>query len=250
MIFQGRKQPSKKLKNYVPHVTPSSVIEPAVTWEGGKTMVKVNGLAERILNRFEQHRHYVADKQQQLDSRMKELLEQRERLAAVTKRKIETVILPRMEELTRHFENAKVEVLHTDADYNCICEFDHIPRFPASVRLGIALLPGKNDTFTARYDLSIFPVLMEFNRNSEAEFLFDCDEEVLASWVEDRILEFIDTYLRLETHPFYQKNNTVLDIVCGMRIPSISATSTAERHGRTFYFCSEHCKEAFIKGNY
>lgn len=212
-------------------------------------MEKVSRLAGRILNRFEQHEHDLADKQQLLDSKMKELLEQRERLSAIARHKIETVILPSMEELVQHFDNSKVEVLHTDADYNCICEFTHTPRFPATVRLGIALLPGNNDSLTARYDLSIHPVLMEYNRNTEETFPLDCDEELLAGWVEDRILEFIDTYLRLETHPFYQKDNTVLDIVCGMRIPSISATSTAERDGRIFYFCSEHCKEAFIKEN-
>lgn len=212
-------------------------------------MEKVSKLAERILSRFEQHEHDLADKQLQLDSQMKELLVQRERLAAVAKHKIETVILPRMEELSRHFDNSKVDLLHTDADFNCICEFAHTPRFPATVKLGIALLPGKNDALTARYDLSIFPVLMEFNRNTEETFPLDCDEEVLGGWVDNRILEFIDTYLRLETHPFYQKDNTVLDIICGMRIPSIAATSTVERHGRTFYFCSEHCKDAFIKEN-
>ncbi len=212
-------------------------------------MEKLNRLSERIFSRLEQHKLDHADKQQQLDGRMKELLEQRERLAAVAKHKIETVILPRMEELARHFDNSKVEVLHVNADYNCICEFAHTPRFPATVRLGIALLPGNNDLLTARYDLSIHPVLMEFNRNSEEDFPLDCDDEVLADWSDDRILEFIDTYLLLETHLFYQKDNTVLDIVCGMRIPSTSATSTAERDGRIFYFCSEHCKEAFIKGN-
>ena len=212
-------------------------------------MEKLSRLTEKILNRLDRHKHDLADNQQQLDSRMKELLDQRERLAAVAKQMIETVVLPRMEELTRHFDNSRVEVLHTDVDYICICEFAHTTRFPATVKLGIALLPGENDTLTAHYDLSIFPVLMEFNPSSEKALPLDCDEEKLADWVEDRILEFIDTYLRLESHPFYQKDNTVLDIVCGMRIPSIAATSTVERHGRIFYFCSEHCKDAFIKGN-
>lgn len=211
-------------------------------------MEKINRFADRILNRLEQHKLELTDKQQQLDSNMKELLEQRERLAAIAKSKIETIILPRMEELTKHFDNSKIEVLHTDSDYNCFCVFDHTPRFPATVKLLIALLPGKDEHLTARYDLNIFPVLMEFNGNTEESFPLDSNEELLASWVEDRILEFIDTYLRLEAHPFYQKDNTVIDIVCGMRIPSISATSTAERNGRIFYFCSEHCREAFIKG--
>lgn len=212
-------------------------------------MEKANRLAERIFSRFKQHEHDLADKQQQLDGKMKDLLGQRERLADVARRKIETVILPRMEELATHFDNSRVDVLHTDTDYNCICEFAHTPRFPATVRLGIALLPGENDHFIARYDLSIHPVLMEYNHNSEEIFDLDCDDELLAGWVEDRILEFIDTYLRLETDPFYQKDNTVLDIVCGMHISSTAATSSVERQGRTFYFCSEHCKEAFIKEN-
>lgn len=206
-------------------------------------------LAERILNRLEQHRCEISENQQQLDVKMKELLEQRERLTLVARRLSDKVILPRMEELARHFDNAKIEVLKSDADFNCLCEFAHTPRFPATVKIGISLLPGNNDFLTARYDLNIFPVLMEFNHNSEEVFPLDCDEESLAGWVEDRILEFIDTYLRLETQPFYQKDNTVIDIVCGMRIPSTSATSTVERHGRIFYFCSEHCKDAFIKEN-
>lgn len=212
-------------------------------------MEKVNTLAKRILDLLEQHKKDLADKQQQLDVRMKELLEQKERLAAVARQMIETVILPRMKELACHFDNSKVDNLHTDSDYNCICEFAHTPRFPATVRLGIALLPGNDESFTARYDLNILPVLMEYNRNFEEIFPLEGDEEALAGWVDDRILDFIDTYLRLETHPFYQKDNTVIDIVCGMHIPSISATSSVERDGRTFFFCSEQCKEAFIKGN-
>lgn len=212
-------------------------------------MERSRTLAERILDRFEEHRHEVADKQQQLDSRMKELLEQRERLTAIAKHRVETVILPRMEELARHFDNARVEVLNIDADFNCVCNFSHTPRFPAIVRLGISLLPGSNESLAARYHLSILPELMEYSRNAEEVFPLDGDETALAGWVEDRILDFINTYLQLETHPFYQKNNTVFDIVCGMHIPSASAASSVERHGRTFYFCSEHCKEAFIREN-
>ena len=227
----------------------SSVTEQRRHMRGGASMKGTSRLTERILSRLGQHRDELAEKQQQLDVKMKEMLEQRERLAVVAGRKIETVILPRMEELARHFDNAKVEVLHADPDFNCVCEFTHTPRFPATVRLGIALLPGNNEALTARYDLNILPVLMEYNRNVEEIFPLENDKEALAGWVEDRILDFVDAYLRLETHPLYQKDNTVIDIVCGMRIPSTSATSTVERHGRLFYFCSEHCKGTFVKEN-
>jgi YHS domain-containing protein len=212
-------------------------------------MKKTSSLAERISNRFEQHRQDLTDKQQQLDSRMKEMLEQRERLAAVAKSQIESVVLPRMEELARHFDHAKVQVVNINANSTCIAEFAHTPSYPAIVKLGISLLPGDNASLTAHYDLSILPELMTYRRNADATFPLDGDEEVLAGWIEDRILDFINTYLCLETHPLYQKNNTVLDIVCGMHIPVASATSSVERKGRTFYFCSEHCKEVFLKEN-
>lgn len=206
-------------------------------------------LTERVLHRFEQHRQELAKKQQQLDENMKTLLEQKDRLAVGAKRRIEAVILPMMQELLQHFENGRVEVQLNDDYFGCVCEFAHTPRFPATVRFGIALLPGDETCYTARSDLNILPVLMKYNRNNEALFPLEDDNEALSAWVEDRILDFVNTYLRLETHPFYQKDNTVVDIICGMHIPFTAATSSIMRDGRTFYFCSDHCKEAFIKGN-
>lgn len=206
-------------------------------------------LTERILHRFEQHRQDLAEKQVQLDESMKELLERKDRLAVGAKRRIETVVLPMMQELLQHFDNGKVEVQINDDYFGCVCEFVHTPRFPATVRFGIALLPGSETSFTVRADLNILPVLMEYNRNNEALFPFESDDKALSSWVGDRIIEFIDIYLRLETHPLYQKDNTVIDIVCGMHIPFTAATSSVVRNGRTFYFCSEHCKEAFLKNS-
>jgi YHS domain-containing protein len=206
-------------------------------------------LTERILVRFGQHRQELAEKQQQLDENMKELLEQKDRLAVSAKRRIEAVILPRMQELLQHFDNGKVEVQLYDDYFGCVCEFAHTPRFPATVRFGIALLPGNESNYTARSDINILPVLMEYTRNNEALFPLDGDDEAVTVWAEERILEFVDTYLRLETHPLYQKDNTVIDIVCGMHIPFTAAIGSVVRDGRTFYFCSEHCKEAFSKGN-
>lgn len=38
----------------------------------------------------------------------------------------------------------------------------------------------------------------------------------------------------------------VTDPVCGMRIDDAEAAATAEYEGRTFYFCSEACRDAFV----
>jgi Cu+-exporting ATPase len=38
----------------------------------------------------------------------------------------------------------------------------------------------------------------------------------------------------------------VIDPVCGMRIEDDDAAATAEHEGRTYYFCSMACYEAFV----
>ncbi len=38
----------------------------------------------------------------------------------------------------------------------------------------------------------------------------------------------------------------VTDPVCGMRIDDAEAAGTAEFEGRTYYFCSEMCRDAFV----
>ena len=38
----------------------------------------------------------------------------------------------------------------------------------------------------------------------------------------------------------------VTDPVCGMRIDHAEAAATFEYEGRTFFFCSEACRDAFV----
>lgn len=39
----------------------------------------------------------------------------------------------------------------------------------------------------------------------------------------------------------------VTDPVCGMTLDPKDAVATAEHQGRTYYFCSEDCKETFLE---
>jgi YHS domain-containing protein len=48
---------------------------------------------------------------------------------------------------------------------------------------------------------------------------------------------------------YLQGGNTmamVTDPVCGMRIDSDDAVATAEHEGKTYYFCSRACHDAFV----
>ncbi|SNB45405.1 YHS domain-containing protein [Geobacter sp. DSM 9736] len=211
-------------------------------------MAETHRLSSRIADRLARHQRDLSEQQKRIDGSMKELLEQRDRLSAVARRMMESVVHPRMEELIRHFDNAAIMDCHGDVDFHCVCKFAHTPRFPATVSLDLALLPGERHAeLTARYELEILPVLMEYKRDEEATFPFDGSDEAVGLWVEGKIEQFLDAYLRLETHPLYQKDNLVTDPVCGMRISSIAATSKVEWPGHTIYFCSDVCRDAFLK---
>lgn len=211
-------------------------------------MTETGRLSDKILGCLERHQRELADQQKLIDKKMNELLEQRECFAAVARRKVDSVIRPRMDELARHFDNATITERHGDSDFHSVCEFSHTPRFPATVTFDICLLPGDDYTaLTARYSLEILPVLMEFKRDEERSFPLEDADEAMGLWVEEKIVEFVDTYLRLETHPLYQKENVVSDPVCGMQIAATAATSRVVLTGHTIYFCSEVCKEAFLK---
>src|SRR5215475_686647 len=48
------------------------------------------------------------------------------------------------------------------------------------------------------YDLEIIPVLMQYDAHQQAEWPLDAiDERAIGDWVDDRIVEFVKTYLAL-----------------------------------------------------
>lgn len=213
-------------------------------------MSGIGRLSGRIRSCLERHKDELAASQKLVDRSMNDLLKQRERFATIARRIMKSDVRPRVEEIVRHFPNASIDEHHGDADFHCVCRFAHTPRFPATVTLDICLLPGESNTeITVRYDLEILPLLMKYKRNEEMCFPLTRSDNKIGRWLEDTIVECLDTYLLLESHPLYQKENIVTDPVCGMQISSIAAPSKIEWPDRTIYFCSEVCKEAFLKGD-
>lgn len=205
-------------------------------------------LADRIIQRIEQHRQQSAATQQQLDQEMKTELDNQEQFRTAAYRVITEIIRPRLEELAHYFENAALLAPNTIQETSCFCSFEHSLQFPATVTLNISLIPCESSSeFTAHYDLKIFPIFMEYRRSESLQVPFSGADDVIIQWVDDRLIEFLDTYLKIETHPLYQKDNLVLDPVCGMRIPVIAAPCHTEHNGETVYFCSAHCRDAFFK---
>ena len=57
------------------------------------------------------------------------------------------------------------------------------------------------------YDVEILPVLMKFDSHRELELPLDAvDKAQLAQWLDDRIVDFVHTYLSLHENEYYLKD--------------------------------------------
>jgi len=96
------------------------------------------------------------------------------------------------------------------------------------------------------YSLEIVPVLMTFPDQARLEMPFDrIDAGLLGSWMDDRIVEFVRTYLSLHENEYYLKAHMVEDPVAHVRFPKFAAASTLERGGKTYYFIANETREEF-----
>ena len=98
------------------------------------------------------------------------------------------------------------------------------------------------------YDLSIIPVLMRFKAHDELEFpLSAVDKEAVAKWIDDRIVEFVQTYFAMGENEIYLKDQMVEDPVANVRFPKMAAATTVNYEGKTYYFVGEETRHEFEK---
>jgi hypothetical protein len=100
------------------------------------------------------------------------------------------------------------------------------------------------------YDLEIIPVLMHFNTHAEVEFPLNAvDKEAVARWIDDRIVEFVQTYFSLGENELYLKDRMVEDPIAHVRFPKDAAATMLEWEGQQFYFIGEETRREFAQQN-
>jgi YHS domain-containing protein len=100
------------------------------------------------------------------------------------------------------------------------------------------------------YDLKILPVLMQFTPHVEVEFpLRAVDKDAVAKWIDDRIVEFVQTYLSMSDNESYLKDQMVQDPVALVKFPSFAAGATLEWNGQKYYFLAEETRREFAELN-
>jgi hypothetical protein len=98
------------------------------------------------------------------------------------------------------------------------------------------------------YDLSIIPILMRFKSHDEVEFPLNAiDHAAVAKWIDDRIVDFVQTYFSMGENEIYLKDYMVEDPVAHVRFPKMAAATTLEWQGQKFYFIGEETRREFEK---
>lgn len=197
-------------------------------------MADVAGLLSRIDAEFDAGRKKVAqfrsEQVQEFQARQRrlELFEQvcdglrevwRPRLDALAQRfgenvKVEPQVAPKLREVSFRFKSelATIEL-----------------RFSASTDADVRKL-------VIDYRLDVLPILMKFEPHARIEFELEAiDPDAIGRWIDDRILDFVRTYLSLHENEFYLKDHMVVD----------PAASKLERDGKTYYFVSDETRREF-----
>jgi len=98
------------------------------------------------------------------------------------------------------------------------------------------------------YNLHVLPILMKFEPHRRMEFPLDqVDEAAIGRWFDDRIVEFVQTYLALHQNQYYLKGKTVTDPVSGTQFPKYAAADSLQHDGQTFYFIGAETRREFQK---
>ncbi|MFI5456076.1 MAG: YHS domain-containing protein [Isosphaerales bacterium] len=213
-------------------------------------MNELDDLDRRVREKLDSANEHKQLIQNHLQQRMAELDRRHQQFVLIADRLLREVVRPRFETVVSHFENA--EFLDPGQDvrrFNCWCRLKHCERFPATGELSLILSHDERiENLLVIYRLEILPIFFRFLGSDQEAFpLESVDEKRLAEWIDERLLGFVDTYLRLEQADQYQSENLVTDPVCGMRINKLYSPAPVEDRGRMFYFCTEGCRSKFVE---
>ena len=209
-------------------------------------MPDINSLASRIDAAFagveEKVKKFQTEKVEEYEGRKKRL----ELLAKVFDQMRE-LWKPRLELLVKKFGD-RVQATPRIVPSTREVAFDFQSRM-ARIRLKLSAFTDRDvRKLILGYDLEIVPVLMRYRSHDEVEFPLEAvDKEAAMKWLDDRIVDFINTYFSLGENDIYMKDQMVEDPVAHVRFPKVAAATTLDWQGKKFYFIGEETKREFEK---
>lgn len=208
-------------------------------------MTEMDSLRTRIEALKTIHRSEEEKEKQDLENEMREREQLRNRFNALADPVFTTIIEPRLRLLADQFDEAEYRL--PGAKHHGIVVFNKNKRLSAVVELAFLITFDDRGTVHLEYCPRILPILLEFKRRETLELPLDqLDEGLIVKFVEDRIVEFVETYLRLLKDPHYQRENLVTDPVCKMTFNRFIAAAQETYGSQTYYFCVAECHRNFL----
>jgi len=148
----------------------------------------------------------------------------------------EKVIKPRLDELVAQIPGVKHDLKKDIDGANLILSFPRTQERSALVEIILSI--SHDDAFKQvlfGYELRIIPVFMEFEKFSKLTLPLDgLKSDLVAAWLDERLLSFMKTYLNMQFVEQYQRDNMATDPVLNRRFPSnLAAEPSSTREPRS-----------------
>ena len=99
------------------------------------------------------------------------------------------------------------------------------------------------------YRLEILPIFIKFESHDQLVIPIDNpNEDAIAAWIDDKLVEFTRTYFEMYFTEQYQKQSFEMDPVMNVRFPRAFAAGEKEYQGHTYHFYTKESLQAFEKG--
>lgn len=188
----------------------------------------------------------------QEDSQRRSIVEfqqRHEHYTTIADRVLDAIIRPRMQKIATYFKHAIIRDDEEARNDRCVLHLGPTVRFPTRVKFEFTISrDAQCETLMVLSNLEILPVFFPFEGRARLTLpLGRVNEDTVAAWVEERLVCYVNTYLRVEAADQYDMKKLVIDPVCGMRINQLYAAAQSEFDGQTYYFCLEDCLQKFVR---
>jgi YHS domain-containing protein len=182
---------------------------------------------------------------QEAETYMTDYAERRRRFEELAQHLNMDVIRPRLETVASYFTNSSVQ--EEEQPNRSSCWFGFCQRFPATTQLEFAVEHDvRFEKLIVHTRTRMMPAFVRFCEQDRLPVPLDivADDQV-ADWVEERLLEFLDTYLRIDGGGEEFAEEPATDPVCGMQILRSTAAASDSYYGHPYFFCCEECRVKF-----
>ncbi len=157
----------------------------------------------------------------------------------------DSIIKPRLDTIAAFFDNASMA--NEEPNSHSSCWFGYCDRFPVTAKLAFEVQHDiRFEKLAVTYEAWVMPVFIKLNERDKITMALESiREDDIEKWAEERLMDFLDAYLRIDRGRDDFEEEPVTDPVCGMRINRSSAVASESYLGYCYFFCSPGCQEKF-----